>query len=458
MLRRYRQLRTRMHQVVDTALFMVAFWLAHILRTCWGWSHDPIGPFDDYIWLWAVILPVSPFVLEWQGVYGRPVIATRREMFWPLFKASAWVAVICILATFLVREQLARGVFPLFGAISLLLVLIKEECQRAIYRTNFGMAQLKRRVILVGRKVDSDGFRERLQRSSLPIELVAELDLNQQSIENLADQLHELSPSGVILCANHAYFPQIEKAIQICELEGVDTWLVADFFRTKTFRLSADDFHGLPVLVFSSAPEASWQAVVKQFMDVVLALLGLVVLSPLFMVLAILIKFTSKGPVLFRQQRCGLNGQPFTMYKFRTMVLDAEARQYELAARNEMSGPVFKVTNDPRITSVGQFLRKFSLDELPQIINVLRGEMSLVGPRPLPVHEVKRFDNHAFRRRLSVKPGLTCLWQISGRNQVQDFRDWVRLDLEYIDNWSLWLDIKILFKTVPVVIVGTGAK
>jgi lipopolysaccharide/colanic/teichoic acid biosynthesis glycosyltransferase len=173
---------------------------------------------------------------------------------------------------------------------------------------------------------------------------------------------------------------------------------------------------------------------------------------------ALLIRLSSPGPVLFRQQRAGLNGQPFTMLKFRTMVTNAEQLKQELAALNEMSGPVFKVTNDPRITPIGRFLRKWSIDELPQLLNVLRGEMSLVGPRPLPVDEVRRFDDPAHRRRLSVKPGLTCLWQVSGRNDVKDFKEWVRLDLEYIDNWSLWLDLKILLRTIPAVFAGTGAK
>jgi lipopolysaccharide/colanic/teichoic acid biosynthesis glycosyltransferase len=172
----------------------------------------------------------------------------------------------------------------------------------------------------------------------------------------------------------------------------------------------------------------------------------------------LLIKITSPGPVLFRQQRSGLNGRSFTILKFRSMVTNAEQFQHELAAMNEMSGPVFKVTKDPRITPLGKVLRKFSLDEFPQLFNVLMGDMSLVGPRPLPVDEVKRFNDLAHRRRLSVKPGLTCLWQISGRNNVTDFKDWVRLDLEYIDNWSLWLDLQILFRTIPVVLMGTGAK
>jgi lipopolysaccharide/colanic/teichoic acid biosynthesis glycosyltransferase len=177
-----------------------------------------------------------------------------------------------------------------------------------------------------------------------------------------------------------------------------------------------------------------------------------------FLVIAVAIKFTSPGPVFFKQQRSGLSGAPFTLYKFRTMVTNAEQFKHELEAMNEMTGPVFKVTNDPRVTRVGKFLRKYSLDELPQLYNVLRAEMSLVGPRPLPVDEVRRFDNLAQRRRLSMKPGLTCLWQVSGRNQISDFKEWVRLDLQYIDHWTLWLDLKILFLTLPAVLRGTGAK
>jgi len=270
--------------------------------------------------------------------------------------------------------------------------------------------------------------------------------------------MHERSPSGVIINAKHTFFGQIEKAIQACELEGVEAWLVADFFRTQIARTSFDDFYGRPVLVFRSTPETSWQGLVKLVLDVVLALIAIVLFSWLFLLIAVLIRFSSPGPIWFRQERCGLNGHPFTMLKFRSMVTDAEQRKHEFAALNEMGGPVFKLSNDPRVTSVGRILRRFSLDELPQLFNVLRGEMSLVGPRPLPVDEVEHFDDPAHRRRLSVRPGLTCLWQISGRNDVRDFADWVRLDLEYIDNWSLWLDLKILCRTVPIVLVGTGAR
>jgi exopolysaccharide biosynthesis polyprenyl glycosylphosphotransferase len=210
-------------------------------------------------------------------------------------------------------------------------------------------------------------------------------------------------------------------------------------------------------MVFRAVPEASWQSVGKQLLDFFGAALLLIVTTPLLAATALMVKCTSPGPIFFRQQRSGLNGRPFTLYKFRTMVSNAEQLKHELAAMNEMSGPVFKLVNDPRITAFGRLLRKSSIDELPQLFNVIRGEMSLVGPRPLPVDEVKRFNDPAHRRRLSVKPGLTCLWQVSGRNKVKDFKDWVRLDLEYIDNWSLWLDVKILFRTLPVVIMGVGA-
>jgi exopolysaccharide biosynthesis polyprenyl glycosylphosphotransferase len=282
--------------------------------------------------------------------------------------------------------------------------------------------------------------------------------LNKSSIENLVDYLHEHSANGVLLCAKHTFFGQIERAIQACELEGVEAWLLADFFNTQVSQTTLDDFNGRPMLVFRSTPEDSWHKVAKQAIDVFGALAFLLALSPAFILISILIRLTSPGPILFRQRRSGLNGKPFTMLKFRSMVTDAEQLKEELRVLNEMDGPVFKLTNDPRVTSVGRFIRRWSIDEWPQMINVLLGDMSLVGPRPLPVDEVRRFDDVAHRRRLSVKPGLTCLWQVNGRNEVKNFKDWVRLDLEYIDNWSIWLDVKILVRTIPVVLLGTGAK
>jgi exopolysaccharide biosynthesis polyprenyl glycosylphosphotransferase len=274
----------------------------------------------------------------------------------------------------------------------------------------------------------------------------------------LVNALHEHSVSRVIFAGGHSHLDRLQEAIGACEIEGVEAWLVADFIRTSIARPDFDVFGKRPVLVFRTTPDLSWALMVKDAIDRVGALIILTLSSWLLLLVAITIKLTSPGPIVFRQQRAGKNGRPFTMYKFRSMHTNAEMRQAELVAFNQMSGPVFKIENDPRITPFGRFLRKTSLDEFPQLLNILRGDMSLVGPRPLPIYEVKQFESPSQRRRLSMKPGLTCLWQVGGRNEVKNFDDWVRLDLEYIDNWSLWLDFKILLKTVPVVLFGWGAK
>jgi exopolysaccharide biosynthesis polyprenyl glycosylphosphotransferase len=459
-------MRMQLHQVMDACIFALSFWLAYMVRTnpviIDYFAMDPVDvPFKTFAWLFLVVIPAGPLILEAQGFYERPMLCSRGRTSWLLFKGCSFTFVVVILASFLSRSPMARGVPVLFGATAFALVFLKEELFRFLYLSQVGQSQLKRHFILIGTTDETARLRKELRsKSHGDIEVLAELDLNEASGQKLAELLHEHSVNGVLLSAKHSYFEQVEYAIRTCELEGVEVWLMADFFHTQICRTSFDDFLGRPVLVFRTTPEASWQSMFKRVIDVSVALLLLLVLfvPPIFPIIAFLIKLTSPGPVLFRQQRSGLNGRPFTIYKFRTMVTNAEQRQHELAAMNEMSGPVFKIANDPRITPLGRWLRKFSIDELPQLFNVLRGEMSLVGPRPLPVDEVKRFNDFAHRRRLSVKPGLTCLWQISGRNEVKDFKDWVRLDLEYIDNWSLWLDLKILWRTVPVVLTGAGAR
>jgi exopolysaccharide biosynthesis polyprenyl glycosylphosphotransferase len=463
MLRRDRLLRMQIHELMDACLFAVGFYLAYVLRSdddIVKLLHLPeVATFDNYVWLYLVLIPAAPMVLEAQGFYSRPLLCSRATTAWMLFKGCLFTTLGLILALFLFRVEIARWVPIWFGCISFVLVFAKEEILLSLTRSQLAQSQNRRRFLLIGPSDETTRVRRELRsKSHEAIDVASELDLNEVPISQLIDLLHEHSVNGVIICAKRALFDQIEAAIRACELEGIEVWLMADFFKTQISRTSFDDFYGQPVLVFRTVPENSWQSMTKQLIDLVGALVALIILSPFLLVIALVVKFTSPGPIFFRQQRSGLNGRPFTIYKFRTMVTNAEQLQHELAAMNEMEGPVFKVTKDPRITPVGRFLRKFSLDEWPQFFNVLKGEMSLVGPRPLPVNEVKRFNDLAHRRRLSVKPGLTCLWQISGRNNVKDFRDWVRLDLEYIDNWSLWLDFKILCRTIPVVLVGTGAK
>jgi exopolysaccharide biosynthesis polyprenyl glycosylphosphotransferase len=194
----------------------------------------------------------------------------------------------------------------------------------------------------------------------------------------------------------------------------------------------------------------------KRVLDIVMSVALIFLLMPLLAAVALLIRLTSNGPVLFRQERLGLNKRRFQIYKFRTMVADAEERMADLEQYNEASGPVFKIKNDPRITPLGKILRRTSIDELPQLFNVLKGDMSMVGPRPLPVRDYEGFSEDWQRRRFSIQPGLTCLWQINGRSSI-GFDDWMKLDIQYMDEWSLWLDVKILARTIPAVLKGSGA-
>jgi len=387
------------------------------------------------------------------------MIAARRATLWALFKGCLFTSLGLTLALFFAGLGIARSVPVWFGMFAFAMVYLKEEIILAIMGSKMGQSQYRRRFLLVGTPEETDRMRaDILARPEAGVEIAAEYDLNDNNLDKFVNVLHDHSVNGVILSSRHSHFDRAEAVLRACELEGVEVWMVAEFFKMAISRTSLDDFYGRPVLVFRSAPDSSWQGICKQVMDVVCAFLLLCVLAPLMAVIAIIIKFSSPGPVFFRQMRSGLNGAPFTIYKFRTMVTNAEQFQHELASMNEMTGPVFKVSKDPRITPFGKWLRKFSIDEWPQFFNVLRGEMSLVGPRPLPVDETRRINDLAHRRRLSVRPGLTCLWQVSGRNEIKEFKDWVRLDLEYIDNWSLWLDLKIIFRTIPIVFIGTGAK
>ncbi len=248
----------------------------------------------------------------------------------------------------------------------------------------------------------------------------------------------------------------VERGVHLCKEQGVEVRISLDVLRFGPGRMTVANMDGVPVLAFTRTPSNAIALAAKRTFDVIVSALVLLFLSPLLAAIALAIRTDSRGPILFRQRRVGRNGRAFLMLKFRSMYRDAEARLEALRVHNEMSGPVFKMTNDPRVTRVGRFLRRTSLDELPQFWNVLRGDMSVVGPRPPLPAEVRQYKRWQ-RRRLSVRPGITCIWQISGRNQV-DFERWMDLDLEYIDRWSLWKDLEICVKTIPAVLSARGAR
>ena len=321
--------------------------------------------------------------------------------------------------------------------------------------------------LIVGSGKRATLLRQRLQNHYSPFEIFGCVDDEYHGIDEKKDgflgsldRMEELlknHPIEVVLIGLpiKSKYDEIQRAIQTCELIGVESHYMHDFFDTSKAQVETHSQEPRHFAVLSTVRPDPKQYI-KRMIDLVLAAILIALFSPFLIAAALAVRFTSAGPVFFVQQRYGLNRKRFPMFKFRSMVVDAEARQAALEQKNEAQGPVFKLKSDPRVTTVGSFLRKTSIDELPQLFNVLRGEMSLVGPRPLPLRDVSRFEEPWLLRRFSVRPGLTCLWQVTGRSNTS-FDFWISQDLAYIDGWSLGLDLKILVMTIPAVLKGSGA-
>ena len=277
-------------------------------------------------------------------------------------------------------------------------------------------------------------------------------------IDQLAEYLRcNVVDEVAIYLPLRSFYEHVSRVAALCELHGIIMRFDPAIFNLKLGRAGAHSFDAESALITAHSSSLNgWPAVYKRVLDCGLSLIAVTVLSPLMAAVALLIKATSPGPVMFKQDRIGLNKRRFKIYKFRTMVPDAERLMPQLEMLNEVSGPVFKIKNDPRMTPIGRFLRRASIDELPQLFNVIKGDMSLVGPRPLPVRDYEGFSEDWQRRRFSVRPGITCLWQVTGRSSI-GFDRWMELDLQYVDEWSLWLDLKILARTIPAVVRGSGA-
>lgn len=452
-----------MQQFLDGMLLLLTFWGSYALRyygkEWFGWD-KPIGDFSNFVWMIPVIIPVGPIALEMQGFYTSPYQKTVGKSLGQMARAAIWLVVVLGLCVIFFKLQVpSRAAVLMFAASAAVALTIRERLTIISYRNKLRHGRYRENVMLAGLPPDMVQFRESLTPDqALEMDVVVEFNIGTEPVSALIEALHTHSISRVIFAGAHSHMDRLQEAITACETEGVEAWMEANFIKTSIARPSFDTFGTKPMLVFRATPAFSWAILIKGAIDVVGALFLIILTSPLMLAAVIGIKLTSPGPIIFKQQRGGKNGKPFVMYKFRSMHSDAEMRRKELEPFNQMSGPVFKIEHDPRITIFGKWLRRTSVDELPQLFNVLKGEMSLVGPRPLPLYEVEKFQYTAQRRRLSVKPGLTCLWQVTGRNEVKDFQDWVRLDLEYIDNWSLWLDLGILLRTIPVVLLGFGAK
>jgi exopolysaccharide biosynthesis polyprenyl glycosylphosphotransferase len=463
MLARKQELNTQILQVIDALLLAFSMLVAYAVRLHSNISiavSKEVDPLPNYYWLVIVVTLFGPILLEIQGFYQSPVNRTKWKTLQQIARGMFALSIVVGACVIFLKQPLHNRTVPIFFVlITTFLLLVKEQIMVTYLRGRAARGELREPILLAGAPEDIAALEATFTpEQRLLTDVVGRIDIEKQPISDLVEAMHRHAVSRVIFAAGHSQLNRVEQAIGACEVEGVPAWLGANFIQTSIAKPDFDAFAGRPMLVFRSTPDVSWALLIKGTIDRFLALLAIVILLLPMTVIALFIRLTSKGPAIFRQVRAGKHGKPFVMYKFRSMADDAEMRRAEMEPFNQMNGPVFKIDQDPRITPFGRWLRRTSMDELPQLFNVLFGDMSLVGPRPLPVYEVEKFEDAAQRRRLSVKPGMTCLWQISGRNQVVDFRDWVKLDLDYIDRWSLGLDFKILLRTIPAVISGLGAK
>lgn len=454
-------------QVVDAILVWVAFVLAGAfrspLRSLLGMEDAGESGLEGMQWVIYLAVPLTPLILEKFGHYDGLLSKSSAQRINGLIRGLLFLGLILGAVVIFGKIEGTRRLILGSGFLfAFLLLWARSHLTTRILRSRAENEGYLERVVLAGNPEEISRFLEEIDSEvSGAWKIVSSFDLANLQIGELEELIRNESVQRVVFLAGHTEFERVSRAVEACEVQGVEAWIAASFLKTQVARPSFDIVGGKPMLVFRSTPELSWQLFAKKIVDILGSFAIIIFSSPFWVAAIIGIKFASPGcPVIFRQQRAGLYGKPFDIYKFRTMIPDAEAQLDEIKEKhgNEMEGPTFKLNGDPRVFPFGGFLRKYSIDELPQVINVLKGEMSLVGPRPLPIHEIDAIDDTSHRRRLSMKPGITCLWQISGRSDISSFEEWVKLDVAYIDRWTIWEDVRILLKTIPAVLFGKGAR
>jgi exopolysaccharide biosynthesis polyprenyl glycosylphosphotransferase len=481
MLREKSRLLLNIHKALDLYLVAVAFIAAYFIKKhLLPGNLSGLATWPNYYLV--LVLAVGSHYLAFRalGLYA-PFRTQRFEaIFFKITKSVAAGILLLSFCLYLVHySDISRLFIMIFALLALLLLTASKALIYSILRYQRERDYNTRNVLIIGcRRMAEEMIKAIIKNPGSGYRILGCLEMDGRedskpvgtqvyqdvkvigTLEDFNSLLLSRTVDEIVYAQILERIANINEMIQFAEELGINSRVMPDFqiqrimYRPETARVFMEQFVGMPTIAFSSASPRESELIAKSFIDYLGAGLGILLLSPLFLLIAAAIKATSPGPILFSQERCGLNGRRFKVLKFRTMYQDAEERLDELRERNEMDGPVFKITNDPRITPVGKLLRKTSLDELPQLFNVLAGQMSLVGPRPPIPAEVEQYKPWQ-RRRLSMKPGLTCIWQVSGRNSI-DFEEWMRLDLQYIDNWSLLLDLKLLALTVKEVLSCGG--
>jgi exopolysaccharide biosynthesis polyprenyl glycosylphosphotransferase len=471
-------------KIFDIAIMLAAmtasFILAEMPRNGLVWPYDlwQINLKLINVLLLVLLVYIWHAVFLSMGLYDSRRFDRGKGEYHDVFKAVVMGSMLLLVAGVLFRrDHINREVVLYFATLSFIFTCMG----RFVLRLFMGWVRVHnrnlRRLLLVGSNCRGMTFARRVKANpQLGYRVVGYIDdelppycegypstlIPLPYLGSLAEfddvLIREQIDEVVLALPIRSFYESMKQIIESCECQGIHVHLLSDFFQLHIARARPADFDGISLLTLSTHNVAPWPGYLKRAFDVVVATLAIILLSPIFFLVALLIKLFSPGPVFFVQDRVGHNRRPFRMVKFRSMVPNAHLMQKDLEAYNEAQGPVFKIKNDPRITPLGRILRKTSLDELPQLFNVLRGDMSLVGPRPLPRRDVEQFEESYLHRRFSVKPGITCLWQVNGRTSTRaSFGAWIEQDLEYIDHWSFALDLKILAKTIPAVLKGTDA-
>lgn len=471
MLKRYRRSLARTFFLLDLLIVLCGFLAAACVRFGAEGRYLLLFPLQFKVFLVTYVVAWIFLAGRWHLYASKRLTSFGREAL-DVSKVTFLCAAFAAIPAFFFREMPISRLFLLYvwslqtGGLIFFRFLLRSFL-KYVRRQGYNF----RHILVVGRNSRAAIFLNGLpERPELGLETVGILDIpTKRHIDPLFSKYPFLGAIGELenVLRTHvvdevfvflpikSFYEDIGAILRLCESAGVEVRLPTNFFSLKLAKSAVSMYGDMPVIDLYTSPKMGFQLVLKRFIDIAASLVLLLAFSPFFALAAVLIKVTSPGPVFFRQPRLGYNGRLFDCLKFRTMVENAEELKETLSHLNEVSGPVFKIKNDPRVTKVGRTLRKTSMDELPQLINVLKGEMSLVGPRPPVPSEVKQYDLSQLRR-LSVKPGITCLWQVNGRSSVA-FEKWMELDREYIDHWSLWLDFKILAKTIPAVLSGSGA-
>ncbi len=466
----YRQLNILVDIIIVGGSFMLAILLWKFVKTGGG---DLSRLSHYYYGLFFVVICIWPLVLKLNGLYPTNRPRSLRRIFVIVLKSALQGALALFALLFLLKMSgVSRLIIGSFVVMSTGLIVLKESmvllCSRLFSKHGINV----RHVMIVGVDESVERMIAVIDEQPLSGLMVVGVLLSSKeagvgmvggkkvlgTIDQIEHFLHTIPVDNVIITADKYDDSLIPGVISLCKEEGVEVWLTTPvFLKSGIGRFEADELLDIPILVFGSGPQFSIPILIKKLLDRMVGLIGSIVTFPVVIIAGLLIKATSRGPVIFEQKRCGLRGKVFTMYKLRTMYENGDDIKTNLKDQNIMRGPIFKMHHDPRVTVVGKYLRISSIDEIPQFWNMLKGEMSLVGPRPSIPNEVSEYQNW-HRRRFSMKPGITGLLQVSGRSNIIDFNKWIEYDLKYIDNWSLWLDLKIILRTIFVVISTKGAK